>query len=390
MKVTLRKRPRPNGKISLFLDYSPPIISPKTGKTTRWEYLEMYLYNPPRDEFERKHNREIENMARAIAAERQLDRIAGRYGLERSSEFDDFLEFFDEMALKKSKSTSNQGGWIAAFKTFSKFCHDHCTFKDLKPQLINDYKDYLLNKATRIHSPMMRISNSSAYSYYNKLRACVREATALGKVRQNPFDLVKGISQPEVYREFLTKEELKRLLNTTTKTQELKTSTLFSALTGMRMGDICDLKWSQVQFSENLGYFLRFSMKKTKSEETLPLSNEAYALLGPPSENPEEKVFGSFQFKTHYRELQRWLQKAGVTKKITFHNFRHTFATLQLAEGTDIYTVSKLLGHKNIHTTQIYGKVMDKTKADAMNRLSIISSSDKIAGESHDKSGENL
>lgn len=97
MKVTLRKRPRNNGKISLYLDYYPPIISPKTGKSTRFEYLEMYLYNPPRDEVERKHNREVESMARAIAAERQLDRIAGRYGLSRSSEYDDFLVFYERM-----------------------------------------------------------------------------------------------------------------------------------------------------------------------------------------------------------------------------------------------------------------------------------------------------
>ncbi|MGB4561021.1 MAG: hypothetical protein WBI11_04390, partial [Schleiferiaceae bacterium] len=82
MKVTLRKRARANGKIALFLDYYPPIISPKTGLSTRWEYLVMYLYNPPRDEFEKKHNREVEMMARAIASERQLDRIAGRYGYQ--------------------------------------------------------------------------------------------------------------------------------------------------------------------------------------------------------------------------------------------------------------------------------------------------------------------
>ena len=369
MKVTLRKRARSNGKIALFLDYYPPIISPKTGLSTRWEYLEMYLYNPPRDEFEKKHNREVEMMARAIASERQLDRIAGRYGYQRSSEYDDFLEFYRQQMEKKSKETSNHGGWVASFKTYEIFVKGQCSFGELKPQLINDYKDFLLNKATRINSPLMRISDSSAYSYYNKLRACVREATAMGHVKQNPFDLVKGISQPETYREFLTKEELIRLANTSTPTEAMKNSCLFSALTGMRMGDIMSLTWSKVQHSESMGYFVRFSMNKTKSEETLPLSNEAIALLGAPSDSHESFVFPGYNFNAHYSELQRWLQKAGITKKITFHNFRHTFATLQLAEGTDIYTVSKLLGHKNIHTTQIYGKVMDKTKTEAMGRI---------------------
>ncbi len=369
MKVTLRKRPRSNGKIALYLDYQPPIISPKTGKSTRWEYLQMYLFNPPRDEFERRHNREIELMARAIAAQRQLDRIAGKFGLARSTENDDFLAFYREQMEKKSKETSNHGGWVASYKTFEIFVKQRCLFGDLKPQLINDYKDFLLKKATRINSPMMRISESSAYSYYNKLRACVREATALGHINQNPFDLVKGISQPDTYREFLTKEELIRLVNTSTPTEAMKNSTLFSALTGMRMGDIMDLTWERIQHSDTMGYFVRFSMNKTKSEETLPISDEAMTLLGEPSKVLEDRVFPDYNFRLHYSELQRWLQKAGILKKITFHNFRHTFATLQLAEGTDIYTVSKLLGHKNIHTTQIYGKVMDKTKTEAVNRL---------------------
>lgn len=65
-----------------------------------------------------------------------------------------------------------------------------------------------------------------------------------------------------------------------------------------------------------------------------------------------------------------WLQDAGITKNITFHSFRHTFATLQLEMGTDLYTVSKMLGHKSIKTTQIYAKVVDKKKVEAAGRIS--------------------
>jgi site-specific recombinase XerD len=62
---------------------------------------------------------------------------------------------------------------------------------------------------------------------------------------------------------------------------------------------------------------------------------------------------------------------AGITKNITFHCFRHTFATLQLSKGTDIYTVSKMLGHRELKTTQIYAKIIDQTKRDAANKIKL-------------------
>ena len=71
------------------------------------------------------------------------------------------------------------------------------------------------------------------------------------------------------------------------------------------------------------------------------------------------------------KPLKRWIQSAGITKHITFHCFRHTYATLQLASGTDIYTVSKMLGHTNVRTTQVYTKVVDKKKEDAANAIKI-------------------
>lgn len=64
-------------------------------------------------------------------------------------------------------------------------------------------------------------------------------------------------------------------------------------------------------------------------------------------------------------ELKRWAVRAGITKDITFHSGRHTFAVMMLDLGADIYTVQKLLGHKEIHTTQIYAKMMDKKKQEA-------------------------
>jgi integrase len=336
----------------------------------------MFLYNPPRDEVEKRHNKDIETLARTIAAERQLNRIAGKFGISRSSMHEDFLPFYEKVMRKHDGNLNTQGGWIASFKTFKIFCNNHCSFGDLKPQFINEYKEFLLKKATKINSPLSRISENSAYSYFNKLRAAIKEAMAAGFINYNPLDAVKTIQQPESYREYLTKEELITLYKTDCESDLLKRTCTFSALTGLRMGDVTNLKWVQLQHTDSIGHFIRFTQRKTKGLETLPISQEATELLGERGKD-NDKIFGEYEFRRDYNLLAKWLIKAGIKKAITFHNFRHTFATLQLSEGTDIYTLSKLLGHKNVSTTQIYGKVIDSTKTSAMQKIKIGINDDK-------------
>jgi len=101
----------------------------------------------------------------------------------------------------------------------------------------------------------------------------------------------------------------------------------------------------------------------------LDISNQAREYLGEQGK-PDERVFIGLKYSGwHNIELQRWIMRAGITKEITFHCGRHTFAVLQLEYGTDIYTVSKLLGHKELKTTQIYAKIMDEKKKEAMNKI---------------------
>lgn len=69
--------------------------------------------------------------------------------------------------------------------------------------------------------------------------------------------------------------------------------------------------------------------------------------------------------------LKAWVASAGITKHIPSHCFRHTFATLQIALGTDIYTVSKMLTHKNVSTTQIYADLVSSKKRESANRISL-------------------
>jgi site-specific recombinase XerD len=103
----------------------------------------------------------------------------------------------------------------------------------------------------------------------------------------------------------------------------------------------------------------------------MPISEQAYSLLGERKE-PTEQVFEGLTYSAHEnKHLAKWVGLAGIKKDITFHCFRHTFATLQLSNGTDIYTVSKMLGHRELKTTQIYAKIIDATKRTAADKIKL-------------------
>lgn len=150
----------------------------------------------------------------------------------------------------------------------------------------------------------------------------------------------------------------------------MKRAALFSALTGLRHCDIQKLTWGEIQ-KEGSGYRLNFTQQKTKGVEYMPISEQALQLCGKPGK-PKQLVFPDLPDPSWIsKPLKRWIEAAGITRHITFHCFRHTYATLQLAGGTDIYTVSKMLGHTNVKTTQVYAKVVDEKKEKAANTIKI-------------------
>jgi site-specific recombinase XerD len=102
------------------------------------------------------------------------------------------------------------------------------------------------------------------------------------------------------------------------------------------------------------------------------MSPQALALCGKRQKDDEQKVFPELLKTEHINPpIREWVAKAGIEKHITFHCFRHTYATLQIASGTDIYVVSKLLGHTNVVTTQKYAKVVDSKKQKAATAIKL-------------------
>jgi integrase len=152
----------------------------------------------------------------------------------------------------------------------------------------------------------------------------------------------------------------------------VKNAGLFSALTGLRFSDIQQLKWKEVIHIDGQGYYIRFKQQKTGGAEMMPISDDTYNLLGNAGD-PDDDVFAGLDYYdcSQNPHFKMWLNDAGITKKFTFHCFRHTFAVLQLMSGTDIYTVSKMLGHRSVKTTMIYAKVVDEMKRSASEKIKI-------------------
>lgn len=367
-KVHLRQKAITKGRKSLYLDFYPPTEHPQTGIKTRREFLNLYVFDKPKSVFDKTHNAETLQLAQSIRQQRenQINKPEIYNGYEkeqlRIKELGavNFIIYFKKLTDKRDGS--NVGNWNAAFKYLVAFTGDMLKISDLNLKLCNEFKEYLLNT---------KLTNNSAQSYFNKFKAALKQAYKDGYLQTDLNAKVQQIKAAETQRNFLTLDELNRLVKTDCQSQILKQAALFSALTGLRFSDIEKLTWNEVEFIEGNGYFIKFTQQKTQGVEMLPISNQAFSLLGSRNKHNTKVFEGLIYSDTLNNMLNVWVKNSEITKKITFHCFRHTFATLQLTNGTDIYTVSKMLGHRELKTTQVYAKIIDSTKRKAANNIKI-------------------
>lgn len=282
----------------------------------------------------------------------------------------DFIKYFDELREKRHKngSKSIQVNWKRELDLLKLYTDGKpLLFRDIDLNLIEDYKDYLIN-APQGGGKSGTITRNTASTYFSIFKAALKQAFIEGYLTTDIAAKSKNIQYEDAQREYLTMEELNTLASTPCDSPVLKRAALFSALTGLRHSDIKKLKWHEVVKDEE-HYRILFTQKKTKGVEYMPISDQAYQLCGERGD-PNRLVFEGLQDPSWInRPVKRWVEAAGITKHITFHCFRHTYATLQLTKGTDIYTVSKMLGHTKVTTTQIYAKIVDEKKEQAADAI---------------------
>lgn len=376
IKVSLRTKNISNGRSSLYLDFYPP-ISMAGGKKTRREFLGMYVLQNPTTPLEKKNNSEMFRIAEQIRLMRANELLKPEIysgeelgKLERKERLEaNFIDIYERISRLKSKNNT-KGTWYSSFQFMKNFAGSFVACKDITVDFAHDFRGYLLN-ADSLRWPSQKLKSNTASSYFNKFREVLKYAYIEDYLAKDIRLQVDAIKEVDTHREFLTLDELKRLVKTPLDNDVLRRAAIFSALTGLRFSDIQRLKWGDVIMRENDGVDLRFFHTKTKSLDYQPINNDALGLMGT-RQDDGHLVFEGLKYNSNNnQQIKDWIKRAKIQKKITFHCFRHTYATLLLTNGVDIYTISKMLGHKNVKTTQIYAKVIDEKRRDAANVINI-------------------
>ncbi|RXM39366.1 integrase [Chryseobacterium sp. CH21] len=363
--VKLRFKPISKERQSLFLDVHPPVQSETTGKLLRKFYLKLFVYNSPKSETERLHNKETVSLAQHVCLQRQIDLQNADYGFVNKPKFNsNFIEFFQAEADRRPSSIH----WSMAVAYFKKFAGGVFLFKHLNETLCEGYKNYLLSSPS-IGRSKRKIQKNTAAAYFSRFKSALKKAYRNKFISADLGNVIYNIKVDDSHRPYLFKNELQKMVDAECNSPIVKKAGLFSALTGLRYCDIENLMWSDIQGTSG-NYYILYKQNKTGKAEYYPVSDDTLSVLGPQGEDGI-KVFEGLKYDLVIKYLPQWLKNAGIEKHFTFHGFRHTFATLQLTSGTDIYTVSKLLGHKDVKTTEVHVRIVDELTKSASEKIKL-------------------
>lgn len=353
MSVKLRKKITSGGKVTLILDiYSSGV--------RRKEALGIYLNG------DRFQNREAMKLAEVIRAKREIEIQAQMNGIANTQNRKGRVVKYVESLIEVKRTASTRSSWRNALNHLQRYGGENLVFLHLDRTFFEGFKEYLLS----------RLSTNSAKRNLDVIKTMIHRAMDDNILPHDPSAKVK-IKKESTLPVFLTLQEVRKLHRTPCGNENVKAAFLFSCLTGLRYSDVDGLTWDKVRDG-----CLEFTQQKTRASERLPLSKQAMEILRAQRNaekgekvgrmHPVGSVFMFPRKSTVDKVIRHWVRDAGINKPISFHKSRHTFATLSLSSGIDIYTTSKLLGHKNLQTTQIYANVIDERKVQAVSMLPMI------------------
>ncbi|MGD9581722.1 MAG: tyrosine-type recombinase/integrase [Vampirovibrionia bacterium] len=333
----MRKREIANGHFSLYLDI---YVNGKRKK----EYLKLYLTGSKKD-------KEVLAAAEKMRVKTEHEINMGTY-LDSKSMKIDFYDFYDKYSAKfgrKEKKDSLVNFHMRAVRPKLSF-----------EEINEDFWFELKNRFIKLgHSPY------NIFIEFRTLKSLVNAAVKMEIVPKSNLSKITE-KRPSTYREYLVFEELQKLSQTKCRLEYVKNAFLFACYTGLRYSDLESLTFGNIKNGQ-----IELKQQKTQDFVYIPISQHALKYIPDLSVDhlDTEPIFGHLPKGTVHSALREWVAAAGITKKVMFHTSRHTFATLALTYGVELETVSSLLGHKDLSTTQIYAKIISKKKEEAINKL---------------------
>ena len=232
---------------------------------------------------------------------------------------------------------------------------------------ITDFEHYLLS--------VKNISRNTTNKHISHLIKKINIALDNEWIVKNPFRKFK-MKNKEVVKEFLTENEIQNLLGKEIKIKRLELVRdifAFCCLTGLAFVDVEKLTPDNLHKGIDGNLWIHIRRQKTNTASHIPLIPQALKIINKYKGHPLAVNKGSVLPVLSNQKMNAYLKEiadvCGITKNLTMHTARHTFATYALTKGVPIETVAKILGHKDLKTTQIYAKIIDSKIADDMKIL---------------------
>lgn len=361
--VRIRFKKLANGSVSVYLAINV------NGRRT-YDYLKLYLV-PETDQAAKLQNKQTMEAVYAIKAQRILQITNGTAGIKKDlrnkMRLVDWLKIYQDRQVNKGKRGAKRWVRTMIFVIEGYDGGKDATLADIDHQWLTDFMIYLMNDYVTYKKT--KLTNGTVDNYLRCLKAAFNVAVEEGIMPANPMlaldrSHLKGTTYE---REFLSVEEVKKLIDTPCRRPDIKGAFLFSCFCGLRISDVRSLQWKHVVTTGEKMY-LKITQFKTRRPLTIPLSRQAIKWM-PERADAGEDDYIFPPLSKNMTVLDDWAKEAGIKKHVTFHVSRHTFATMELTMGADIYTTSKLLGHTSVATTQIYAKVINSKKEEAVSLL---------------------
>lgn len=373
-----------NGNKAIYLRR---YIANTGGKGYQYESLGMYLV-PEVDAATKNQNKNTLLAVEAIKAQRIIDAANGKASIKKADRTKktllvDWMQHYAEIKAKLGQSKSNAVTINNVLLHLIKYKGDKITMAQVDKNFCEGFVLYLANGTTIGTSKPKKIGEhkekpiapSTARLYFNTFVTALNEAVRDGVIDKNPTSQLKKEEKKPLKRGgndrgYLEIEEVKKLMETPCNDEQTKMAFLFACFCGLRLSDIKDLKWQDIKYNADGGAVVSKIQIKTRQSIIVPLSANALEWL--PDRGKAKDKDAVFDLHSHFsinRSVKKWAKDAQIEKNVTFHLSRHTFATTLLTLGADIYTTSKLLGHQNLRTTQIYAEVVSKKKVEAVNLM---------------------